>query len=201
MTDTTAARRPAFSICVYCGSRPGNTPAFAETARAVGRWIGTQGGQLVYGGGRAGLMGEVADATLAAGGRVIGVIPRTLVEREHAHRGCTELHIVETMHERKRLMAEHADAFLALPGGIGTFEELFETWTWRQLGYHDKPLGLLNQDGYYDHLLTFVRHSIASGLMDEHQWRLIDTDREALPLLQRLVTAAGFPAPTSLDEI
>ena len=201
MTDSASSAAPAFSICVYCGSRPGHTPEFAETARAVGRWIGTRGGQLVYGGGRAGLMGEVANATLAAGGRVIGVIPRTLVEREHAHRGLTELHVVETMHERKRLMAEHADAFLALPGGIGTFEELFETWTWRQLGYHNKPLGLLNQDGYYDHLLTFVRHSITTGFMDESQWALIDTDLHAPALLQRLVTAAGFPAPAQLDEI
>lgn len=201
MTDSASPSSPAFSICVYCGSRPGRSPEFAETARAVGRWIGAHGGQLVYGGGRAGLMGEVANATLAAGGRVIGVIPRTLVEREHAHRGCTELHIVETMHERKRLMAEHADAFLALPGGIGTFEELFETWTWRQLGYHDKPLGLLNQGGYYDHLLTFVRHGMSSGFMDESQWALIDTDRNAKALLTRLVTAAGFPAPVQLDEI
>ena len=120
-------------------------------------------GQLVYGGGRAGLMGVVADATLAAGGRVVGIIPRVLVEREHAHRGCHELHVVETMHERKRQMAERADAFLALPGGIGTFEEFFETWTWRQLGYHDKPVGLLNQDGYYDAMR--LQHSVASGFM------------------------------------
>ena len=109
---------PAFSICVYCGSRPGVDTRFAHTAAEVGHWIGARGGQLVYGGGRSGLMGVVADATLAAGGRVVGVIPRTLVEREHAHRGCTELHVVETMHERKRIMAEHADAFLALPGGF-----------------------------------------------------------------------------------
>lgn len=192
---------PAFSICVYCGSRPGHAPEYAETARAVGAWIGARGGQLVYGGGRAGLMGEVANATLAAGGRVIGVIPRTLVEREHAHRGVSELHIVETMHERKRLMAEHADAFVALPGGIGTFEELFETWTWRQLGYHDKPIGLLNQDGYYDELLRFVRHSIGSGFMAEAQWQLIDTDRDASALLQRLIAAASLPTSARLDEI
>src|SRR5690606_2812172 len=125
-----AASEPAFSICVYCGSRPGEAQAFADVAAQVGHWIGRHGGQLVYGGGRAGLMGVVADATLAAGGRVVGIIPRVLVEREHAHRGCHELHVVETMHERKRQMAERADAFLALPGGIGTFEEFFETWTW-----------------------------------------------------------------------
>ena len=128
---------PLFSICVYCGSKPGNEPAFAESAQQVGQWIAQHGGQLVYGGGRNGLMGIVADATLAAGGRVVGVIPRALVEKEWAHTGCTELHVVETMHDRKRLMAERADAFIALPGGIGTFEEFYEVWTWRQLGYHN----------------------------------------------------------------
>ena len=201
MNDSVTAPEPAFSICVYCGSRPGRFAAYAETARAVGQWIGAQGGQLVYGGGRAGLMGEVANATLAAGGRVVGVIPRALVEREHAHRGCTELHVVENMHERKRLMAERADAFLALPGGIGTFEELFETWTWRQLGYHNKPIGVLNQDGYYDHLLTFMHHSVDEGFMDGHQWNLIATGTAAEPLLKELVTSAGFPKLAKLDGI
>jgi uncharacterized protein (TIGR00730 family) len=128
--------KPAFSLCVYCGSRTGDDPAFAALAGQVGAWIGSHGGQLVYGGGRNGLMGIVADATLASGGRVVGVIPKALVEKEWAHTGCTELHVVDTMHERKRIMAEHADAFLALPGGIGTLEEFFEVWTWRQLGYH-----------------------------------------------------------------
>ena len=192
---------PAFSICVYCGSRPGADPAFADTAAQVGQWIGERGGQLVYGGGRAGLMGVVADATLAAGGRVVGVIPRTLVEREHAHRGCTELHVVETMHERKRIMAERADAFVALPGGIGTFEELFETWTWRQLGYHDKPIGVLNQDGYYDPMLRFIDHSVGSGFMDGNQLRLIETDAQWQRLLETLIESAGFPAPTRLQAI
>lgn len=192
---------PAFSICVYCGSRPGADPAFADTAAQVGQWIGERGGQLVYGGGRAGLMGVVADATLAAGGRVVGVIPRTLVEREHAHRGCTELHVVETMHERKRIMAERADAFVALPGGIGTFEELFETWTWRQLGYHDKPIGVLNQDGYYDAMLRFIDHSVGSGFMDGSQLRLIETDGQWQRLLETLIESAGFPAPTRLQAI
>ena len=118
--------RPAFSICVYCGSRTGAAPHFAALAVEVGRWIGQHGGQLVYGGGRNGLMGLVADSTRAAGGRVVGVIPSALVEREWAHEGCDELHVVETMHERKRMMMDRSDAFLALPGGIGTFEELFE---------------------------------------------------------------------------
>jgi uncharacterized protein (TIGR00730 family) len=192
---------PAFSICVYCGSRPGTDVAFAETAARVGHWIGARGGQLVYGGGRSGLMGVVADATLAAGGRVVGVIPRSLVEREHAHRGCTELHVVETMHERKRIMAERADAFLALPGGIGTMEELFETWTWRQLGYHNKPLGLLNQSGYYDALLTFIDHCVDRGFMDGSQMRLIETDASWERLLETIVETAGFPRPTQLQAI
>lgn len=199
--DARTATPPAFSICVYCGSRPGSTPAFAQTAALVGRWIGEHGGQLVYGGGRGGLMGVVADAALDAGARVVGVIPRALVEREHAHRGCTELLIVDTMHERKRLMAEHADAFLALPGGIGTFEEFFEAWTWRQLGYHDKPVGLLNQDGYYDALLDFLRHGVGSGFMDEGQMRLIAANAQWQPLLEHLVVSAGFPAPHRLGAI
>lgn len=200
-TRTSPSTAPAFSLCVYCGSRPGAAPAYADVARQVGQWIGQHGGQLVYGGGRGGLMGVVADAALAAGGRVIGIIPRALVEREHAHRGCTELHVVDTMHERKRLMAEHADAFLALPGGIGTFEEFFETWTWRQLGYHNKPIGLLNQDSYYDALLSFVHHSVASGFMDGSQMQLIQTGAQWQPLLQSLVAAAGFPAPSALHRI
>lgn len=192
---------PAFSVCVYCASRPGTDPAFADVARQVGDWIGRHGAQLVYGGGRAGLMGVVADAALAAGGRVVGVIPRTLVEREHAHHGCTELLVVDTMHERKRLMAERSDAFLALPGGIGTFEEFFETWTWRQLGYHDKPTGLLNQDGYYDAMLGFLRHSVASGFMSAAQMALIEVGTDWRALLQTLVRAAGFPGPVQLERI
>lgn len=201
MTSSTSGASPSFSICVYCGSRPGVSAAFGQVAEQVGRWIGERGGQLVYGGGRSGLMGRVADGALAAGGRVIGVIPQALVDREHAHRGCTELLIVQTMHERKRLMAEHADAFLALPGGIGTFEEFFEAWTWRQLGYHNKPVGLLNQDGYYDALLEFLRHGAGAGFMDEGQLRMIATDRQWQPLLETLVHQAGFPAPMHLGEI
>ena len=196
-----AASEPAFSICVYFGSRPGEAQAFADVAAQVGHWIGRHGGQLVYGGGRAGLMGVVADATLAAGGRVVGIIPRVLVEREHAHRGCHVLHVVETMHERKRQMAERADAFLALPGGIGTFEEFFETWTWRQLGYHDKPVGLLNQDGYYDAMLSFLQHSVASGFMGAAQMALIEVGTDWRALLGALVHATGFPAPDLLSQI
>jgi uncharacterized protein (TIGR00730 family) len=148
---------PAFSICVYCGSRPGERPEYSQAAEAVGHWIGRHQGQLVYGGGRTGLMGTVAEATRAAGGRVVGIIPQALVDKEVANRACDELLVVDTMHERKALMGERAGAFLALPGGIGTFEELFEIWTWRQLGYHDKPIGLLNVAGYYEALVEESR--------------------------------------------
>ena len=193
---------PSFSICVYCGSRPGNDPEFSTVARQVGTWIGMRGGQLVYGGGRNGLMGSVADATLAAGGRVIGVIPKALVDKEQSHHGCTELHIVETMHERKRMMAERADAFIALPGGIGTFEEFFEVWTWRQLGYHDKPIGLLNMNGYYDSLLAFLQSSVAAGFMSDSLMPLISVEAHADPLLESLVLTARLSRSSKpLDQI
>ena len=184
--------KPNFSLCVYCGSRSGNHPEFTKIAHQVGNWIGTHGGQLVYGGGRNGLMGTVADATLAAGGRVIGVIPKSLVDKEQAHHGCTELHIVETMHERKQLMAGHADAFLALPGGIGTLEEFFEVWTWRQLGYHDKPIGLLNINAYYDSLLAFLTISMSQGFMPDWLMPLVGVNTQAEPLLESLIQAAGL---------
>ncbi len=192
---------PSFSLCVYCGSRPGTQPDYADAARAVGRWIGHRGGQLVYGGGRNGLMGLVADSTLQAGGRVVGVIPKALVEKEWAHHGCSELHVVDTMHERKRLMAERADAFLALPGGIGTFEEFFEVWTWRQLGYHDKPVGLLNVDGYYDGLLGFLRNSVQAQFMGEWQMDLMRVSPDVDALLPELVQSAGLAPESRLDEI
>lgn len=191
----------AFSLCVYCGSRPGASPNFSAAARAVGHWIGSHGGQLVYGGGCNGLMGTVAQATLDAGGRVVGVIPKALVEKEWANHSCTELHVVDTMHERKRLMAEHADAFLALPGGIGTFEEFFEVWTWRQLGYHDKPVGLLNLDGYYDALLQFLQHTVQQQFMGEWQMDLVRVDSDAMRLLPDLVQAAGLSPAARLDAI
>lgn len=193
---------PAFSICVYCGSRPGENALFAQTARAVGTWIGANGGQLVYGGGRSGLMGTVADATQAAGGRVVGMIPQSLVDKEHARHACDELHIVRTMHERKALMAERSNAFLALPGGIGTFEELFEVWTWRQLGYHDKPIGLLNVAGYYDAMLAFLQHSVASGFIGEWQMGLVQTGQETDALLRSLVQGIRTDAPeTALQAV
>ena len=192
---------PAFSICVYCGSKPGHDPAFVQLAVQVGTWIGTHGGQLVYGGGRSGLMGQVAEATMAAGGTVVGIIPTALVEKEFAHHGCTELHVVDTMHERKRLMAEKADAFLALPGGIGTFEELFEVWTWRQLGYHDKPVGILNCNGYYDGLLRFIEQVVHDGFMSDWQTGLVTVGTDAPALLQGLVESAGMALPAIVNLI
>jgi uncharacterized protein (TIGR00730 family) len=182
----------SFSVCVYCGSRPGGLSAYATAARAVGQEIGRRGWQLVYGGGRAGLMGIVADAALAAGATAVGVIPQSLMGRELGHRGLTELHVVQTMHQRKTMMAQRSDAFLALPGGIGTFEELFEVWSWRQLGYHDKPLGLLNVAGYYDALLQFLEQSKADGFMSSAQTDLLEVGVDPVATLERLAELAVF---------
>ena len=184
---------PAFSLCVYLGSRPGNNPLFIEAAKQAGQWIGLHQGQLVYGGGNSGLMGVLAQATKAAGGRVVGIIPRALVNKELANHDCDELHVVDTMHERKAMMAERSDAFLALPGGIGTLEELFEVWTWRQLGYHDKPIGVLDADGYYRQMLGFLQHSVESGFMGQWQMELVRVGSEVPALLAALVQEAGLP--------
>lgn len=180
----------SFSVCVYCGSRTGRLPAYADAAREIGTQIGQRGWRLVYGGGRAGLMGTVADAVLAAGGAVVGVIPRSLVDKEMAHPRLTELHIVETMHQRKQMMAERADVFVALPGGIGTFEELFEVWTWRQLGYHDKPIGLLNVAGYYEGLTSFMQHTQREGFVQPAQLDLLQVEAQPGLLLDRLAALA-----------
>lgn len=189
---------PAFSICVYCGSRPGTEPAYATAATQVGRWIGERGGQLVYGGGNNGLMGVLADAALAAGARVVGIIPQSMVQREWAKRDCTELHVVDNMHERKSMMAERADAFLALPGGIGTFEEFFEAWTWRQLSFHDKPVGLLDTGSYYESLISFLRQGVASGFMTEGMMDLLTIGSEVDEVMERLV--AGIrPGAARMD--
>ena len=193
---------PNFSLCVYCGSRPGADPRFARVAAEVGTWIGSHGGQLVYGGGNNGLMGILADAALAAGGRVVGVIPHSMVEREWAKRDCTELHIVDNMHQRKSMMAERADAFLALPGGIGTFEEFFEAWSWRMLDFHRKPVGVLDQDGYYRPLLQFLEQSARHGFMNQAQMELLTVGTEAATLLPQLVQAAGFDLrPVDVSQI
>ncbi|MCJ8156225.1 TIGR00730 family Rossman fold protein [Sphingomonas sp. LaA6.9] len=159
---------------VFCGSSSGFDPVHREAAEALGRELADAGIGLVYGGGNVGLMGAVADAAIAAGGEVIGVIPEALVERELAHQGCTELHITANMHDRKALMAERADGFIALPGGIGTMEELFEVWTWGQLGYHPKPCALINVGGYYDPLIAFLDNMVVQGfLTQDHREMLI----------------------------
>jgi uncharacterized protein (TIGR00730 family) len=179
-----------FSVCVFCGSRHGARPEYADAARMLGRAIGERGWQLVYGGGAVGLMGELADAVLAAGGRVVGVIPDTLMKREVGHRGLHELHVVPTMHLRKQMMAERANVFVALPGGIGTLEELYEVWTWRQLGYHDQPIGLLNVAGYFDGLLAFMQTSVDEGFLAPAQQQVLQVGGDAVELLQRLAAQA-----------
>jgi uncharacterized protein (TIGR00730 family) len=179
-----------FSVCVYCGSRFGASPAFLSAARALGQAIASRGWRLVYGGGNVGLMGATADAALEAGGQVVGVIPERLMNREVGHRGLSELHVVQTMHERKRLMAELADAFIALPGGIGTLEELFEVWTWRHLGYHDQPIGLLNVGGFYDPLLAFMDHTRDAGFIDDLQQAMLTVSADTAELLNRLAAEA-----------
>ena len=187
--------RPMFSLCVYCGSRSGADPRYAEAARALGTALGRGGHRLVYGGGHAGLMGVVADATLAAGGQVLGIIPRRLVNRELGHRGVQELRVVDTMHERKLQMAQASDAFVALPGGLGTLEELFEVWTWQQLGYHARPIGLLDTAGFYQPLRALLAHTRDAGFVDaRHVDALrVDTDPERLleTLRAQAVTGPG----------
>ena len=185
-----AEHLPALRACVYCGSRHGRRPAYTQAARRLGAAIGQRGWQLVYGGGRVGLMGEIADATLAAGGTAVGVITETLMQREVGHRGLSELHIVRTMHERKQAMAERADVFIALPGGIGTMEEFFEAWTWRQLGYHDQPIGLLDVEGYYEPLRRLARQMVDEGFLDAPQHSVIVIGDEPEKLLDDLAQRA-----------
>lgn len=186
------------SICVFCGSRAGETPAYSEAARSFGWQLGQRGWRLVYGGGNVGLMGTLADAALAAGAQVVGVIPDSLLRREVGHRGLTEMHVVPTMHVRKQMMAERADAFVALPGGLGTLEELFEVWTWRQLGYHRNPIGLLNTAGYFDPLLGFVARAVEEGFVSAEQCELLSVTANPAELLDRLA-AAMPPAGTGSD--
>ena len=191
-----------FSVCVYCGSRFGASPSFLSAARVLGGEIARRGWRLVYGGGNVGLMGATADAALAAGGEVVGVIPERLMNREVGHRGLTELHVVETMHERKRVMAELAAAFVALPGGIGTLEELFEVWTWRHLGYHDQPIGLLNVNGFYDPLLAFMACTREAGFVDDLQQAMLTVSADPAQLLDRLsAEAARAGGPEDFSRI
>jgi uncharacterized protein (TIGR00730 family) len=175
-------------ICVFCGSSPGADPAYAEAAADLGRLLAGRGLGLVYGGGHVGLMGVLADAALAAGGRVTGVIPEALAAKELAHGGLTELVVVGSMHERKARMSELSDAFIALPGGIGTLEEWFEVWTWSQLGFQPKPCGMLNVAGYYDHLLAFLDHMTAERFLSPPHRSMAIVEDRADRLLDRLAS-------------
>lgn len=188
------------AVCIFCGSSAGARPSYRTAAEALGRALASQHRTLVYGGGNVGLMGAVADAALAGGGRVVGVIPQHLVAREVAHRGLTELRVVESMHERKQLMADLADAFVLLPGGLGSLEEFFEVWTWGQLGLHRKPYGLLNVDGYYDPLLALLDHAVAERFVRPEHRGLLLVDEDAMRLLARLDAHQPAPTPKWIDR-
>lgn len=179
-------------VCVFCGSSIGGNPAYRRVAEALGRTLAGRGLGVVYGGGRVGLMGALADAALGAGGEVIGVIPQTLMDREIGHRGLTELRIVGSMHERKALMAELADGFVALPGGIGTLEELFEVWSWAQLGLHRKPCGLLDADGFFRPLVGFLDQLVLSGFVQSSHRDMLHTAESPEALLSAF---AAYQAP------
>ena len=173
-------------LAVYCGSALPADPVYIESARQVGRTLAGRGIGVVYGGGRLGLMGAVADAALEAGGEVIGVIPEALVRAEVAHQGCTELHVVQTMHQRKACFTDLSDGFITLPGGVGTMDELWEAISWAQLGYHASPVGLLNVDGFYDGLLEFYRHMGETGFIRAEHRGILIADSELDPLLDKM---------------
>lgn len=190
-------RLAAPALCVFCGSRSGMKPGYLQAARELGQQLGQRGWRLVYGGGNVGLMGALADSALAAGAEIVGVIPESLMRREVGHQGLTELHVVPTMHARKQLMAERADAFVALPGGLGTLEELFEVWTWRQLGYHQHPLGLLNVEGYFDPLLAFIEHSVEEDFVSVQQRDLLHVAGNVSALLDAIEADLLLREPTA----
>jgi uncharacterized protein (TIGR00730 family) len=182
-------------VCVFCGSQPGANPAYGDAARHLAGTLVEAGIDVVYGGGRAGLMGIVADAALAAGGEVVGVIPEDMVDREVANHGITDLRIVASMHERKALMYDLSDAFIALPGGIGTMEELFEVATWCALGLQVKPLGLLDVGGYYDHLVAFLDHATAEGFVRDVHRQLLIVRQDPAELLDAIRSFEAPPLP------
>jgi uncharacterized protein (TIGR00730 family) len=175
-------------VCIFCGSSPGNRPVYLEAARSVGRLLAERGVELVYGGAHVGLRGAVADATLTAGGHVIGVIPQSLVDREVAHNKIPDLRIVASMHERKAMMETLSDAFVALPGGMGTLEEVCEIYTWGQLGLHAKPCGLLNVDSYYDPLLQLLDSAVTNGFLRQEHRDAVLADDDPAALLDRFAT-------------
>ncbi|WP_321914684.1 MULTISPECIES: TIGR00730 family Rossman fold protein [unclassified Paraburkholderia] len=174
------------AVCVYCGSSPGANPIYTEAAQAFGRALVAANLALVYGGGKVGLMGVIADTVMAGGGRAIGVIPELLVDKEVGHAGLTELHVVPDMHHRKKMMADLSDAFVAMPGGAGTLEELFEVYTWAQLGYHRKPVGVLNIGGFYDPLMSLLDHTVREGFMRQTYRDMLQTDSDPAALIAKL---------------
>ena len=178
--------RPVERICVFCGASPGARPEYAEAARELARLLTADGIGVVYGGGGVGLMGALADAVIAAGGELTGVIPRALVDREIAHRDVMDMRVVGSMHERKAVMADLSDAFVALPGGIGTLEELFEVYTWAQLGLHSKPCGLLDVEDYYSGLAAFLDHAVEERFLREEHRAALMVEREPERLIERL---------------
>ena len=186
------------AVCVFCGSSPGNDPAYAEAARTLGITLAERGITLVFGGGRVGLMGVVADAALGAGGEVIGVMPKALVEREIVHTGLTKLHVVSSMHERKAMMSELSEGFVALPGGNGTLEEFFEVLTWAQLGEHDKPCGLFNVAGYYDPLLAVFDRMVDRAFLKQEHRKLVLVEGDPSALLERF---EGYEPPKTVKWV
>ena len=188
------------SVCVFCGASPGARPIYHEAAAQLGRHIAERGLTLVYGGGAVGLMGVVADAALAAGGEVIGIIPQSLERAEIGHKGLTRLEVVDGMHARKARMAELAEGFIALPGGLGTLEELFEVWTWGQLGYHAKPLGLLEVDGFYARLTDFLDHLVAERFVREQHRAILQVSASPAELLARMDAWQPTAAPKWVDR-
>jgi len=188
------------AVCVFCGSQPGEAPAYVQAARDLGALLASQGLTVVYGGGHVGMMGALADSVLAAGGEIIGVIPEHLMRPEVAHQGLTELQIVDSMHTRKRAMAERADAFIVLPGGYGTFEEMFEMVTWLQLQLHAKPVGLINVAGYFDHLLAFLQHAAQQGFIRPQHRDLLSVESSAAALLDQLQRRAPAVRRGPIDD-
>ena len=186
-TDSSSAIR---SICVYCGSRPGADPRFAEMATALGREMARRGIGLVYGGGHVGLMGVIADAVLEGGGSVVGVIPQFMVEAERAHPGLTEQITVQTMHERKQIMSDRCDAIITMPGGVGTFDELFEAITWNVLSVHDRPIGVLDVGGYYEPLKALIDHGVDNGFISREVSEAMRWSGEPAALLESIISPA-----------
>jgi uncharacterized protein (TIGR00730 family) len=184
--DSQSTRPSLRRLCVFCGSSPGARPAYGEAADELGRVLVAEGIELVYGGGAVGLMGRLANAVLAAGGEAIGVLPKALVEKEIGHKGLSDLRVVGSMHERKALMADLADGFVALPGGLGTVEELFEVYTWAQLGLHRKPCALLDVEGYYEGIASFLAHAVRERFLREDHRAMLMVEREPRTLVKRL---------------